>query len=74
MSNPTLGDALHRMTDGVGELGDIDRALHDVRTRRIRITVGTLAATCLAILLVACGRGPAGRARYRPEHRRGTPA
>lgn len=52
MSNPTLGDALHRMTDGVGELGDIDRALQDVRTRRIRITVGTLAATCLAILLV----------------------
>ena len=48
----TLGDAMHRVAGDVGALGDIDRALREVRTRRIRITVGTVAAACLTLLLV----------------------
>jgi hypothetical protein len=50
--SPTLGDALHELAGDVGDLGDIDRALRDVRNRRIRIAAGALAATCLAVLLV----------------------
>ncbi len=50
--NPTLGDALHQIAGDVGDLGDIDRALHQVRTRRIRIAAGAMAATCIAVMLV----------------------
>lgn len=51
--SPTLGDALHELAGDVGDLGDIERALRDVRSRRIRIAVGGGVATCLAVVLAA---------------------
>lgn len=48
----SLSDALHHVAGDIGPLGDIDRALRDVRTRRIRMSVGALAATCLALVLI----------------------
>jgi hypothetical protein len=49
--NEPLSEALYRIASDVPELGDIDRALRDVRIRRRRAALLGVAATCLVLLL-----------------------
>lgn len=71
--NHSLGDALDRAAGDVGELGDIDRAVRVVRTRRIRIAVGTLTTLSLVLLLALWLGGMPAPTSMEPVGPRPTP-